>query len=147
MHIATSWHSLNMKRILFCLLAISLSISNSYGQNQEDEELIKKWTWNETLSTPEKSSINNMTFPQELLLKTWTTNLGESPIFTFNKDSLIIYNEKNYIYSVNFDSLRIFTSYDHPGDGIERGIISKLTKDSLIIVWTSDDIDRYIPVK
>lgn len=112
------------------------------------EELIKKWNWSETISIPEKSKITNSKFASEFLFKSWTWNDGENkkPAFTIDKTSFNS-NELKYIYTLNYDSLRIFTSYEHPGDGIERGIIAKLTEDSLIIKWSTDEIDKYVPFK
>ncbi len=121
------------------------------AENREMEELIKKWTWNEKITRPLKSSISNAIFSYELLLTTWTwSGYNENqPVLTFKKDSLKIYGEEKYIYTINYDSLRIFTSYDHPGDGFTRGTITKLTKDSLIIKWSTDenDISKYVSIK
>ncbi len=118
-------------------------------EDKEMESLIKKWTWNDKKTSPLKSSISNAKFSYDLLLKTWTWSDDNEnlPVLSFKKDSLNIHGEKKYIYSVNHDSLRIFTSYDHPGDGFTRGIITKLTKDSLVIKWSTDDMNKYVPVK
>lgn len=116
--------------------------------NKKEEELIKKWTWNDKLSKPLKSSISNSEISSNLLFKTWTwaDNTEKQPVLTFKKDSLNIHAEKKYIYTINFDSLRIFTSYDHSGDGFTRGIITKLTKDSLVIKWSTEDVNKYVPI-
>ena len=113
------------------------------------ENLIAKWTWNDKISQPNKSSISNPKFKVNLLLKSWTwiNNKSNEPLLTFRVDSLNIHNEKKYLYMVNYDSLRIFTSYDHPGDGITRGIITKLNEDSLVIKWSDDGIDKYVSIK
>src|SRR5688572_20936810 len=41
-------------------------------ESKEMEELLKKWTWNEKMSRPSKSSISNAKYPSDLLLVTWT---------------------------------------------------------------------------
>lgn len=124
--------------------------SNEAKNNEEEIEALKrKWTWNEKIAAPLKSSVSNTKFQPDLLFKKWTlSDVGENkPVLTFKKDSINIEGERKYIYTVNYDSLRIFTAYNHPGDGFTRGIITKLTKDSLIIKWSTDDINKYVPVK
>jgi hypothetical protein len=129
---------------------IKTNEANKKIDDKEMEELIKKWTWNDKITRPLKSSISNAKYSSALLFKTWTwSDENENKaVLTFGKDSLNIHGEKKYIYTVNYDSLRIFTSYDHPGDGFTRGIITKLTKDSLIIKWSTDDndINKYVPI-
>ncbi len=128
----------------------SAEISDSLKTNESKEmdELIKKWNWNETISTPEKSKITNFKFSSELLFKSWTWSEGKNkkPAFTIDKISFNP-DELKYIYTINHDSLRIFTSYEQPGDGFERGIITKLTEDSLIIKWSTGETDKYMPFK
>ena len=123
--------------------------SNSINEEEEKGELTNKWTWNDNIVNPMQSSITNAKFSKELLFKTWTRSDDNEnqPALTFKKDSVDIPGEKKYIYTINHDSLRIFTSYDHSGDGFTGGIITMLTKDSLIIRWSSDDINKYIPIK
>ncbi len=125
------------------------SISISGTENKEIEDLIKKWTWNDKITKPSKSTISNSKISTDLLYTTWTWGEGNEndSVFTFQRDFLHIHDENKYIYTINYDSLRIFTSYGEPGDGFTRGIITKLTKDSLIIKWSTDDINKYVPVR
>ncbi len=115
-----------------------------------DSDLIRKWTWNDPpMNVPEKSSISNENFSKDLLFRTWTwsdRHLNEA-VLTFTIDSLEIHNEAKYVYSINFDSLRVFTSYDKPGDSYSRGMIKKLTEDTLVIKWSTDDVNGYVPLK
>lgn len=118
-------------------------------ENMGKDSLIKKWTWGDKMTKPLKSSISNAKFSSDFIFKTWiwSDDNENLPVLTFKKDSLSIHREKKYAYTINYDSLRIFTSYERPGDGFTRGIITKLTKDSLIIKWSTDDINKYVPLK
>ena len=120
--------------------------SNAESPDTSIVELIKKWTWNDRPDKPSKSSITNATFPINRLLRTWTMSDGRRSIeaMTFENDSVSIHGEKKYIYTISHDSLRIFTSYERPGDGYSRGIIAKLTKDTLTIEWSTDDMNIYV---
>lgn len=125
--------------------------TNTLGDNSNEFEmdsLLRQWTWGDKIKRPLKSSITNFKYPSTLILNTWTfgDHYENLPVFTFQKDSINFHGEGKYIYSINFDSFRIFTNYDHPGDGITRGIITKLTKDSLKIKWSTDDIDSYVSI-
>jgi len=108
-----------------------------------DIELIKKWTWKEKITCPKISSISNSTFPSRLLLKEWYIPKDDLPILKITKDSFNVYHQK-FVYTVNFDSIRIFTKADHPGDGVDRGIITLINEDSLIIEWSTDDKNIYL---
>ena len=110
-----------------------------------DGELMAKWTWGEgsEIVTPERSSINNFPFSSEIFLNKWKYSEDEKPILEFTSDSMDVFYTK-YIYTINQDSIRIFTKADHPGGGIDRGIITKLTKDSLLIEWSTDDRSVYV---
>ena len=108
-----------------------------------DEELIAKWTWNESITTPSKSNIQNCLFESRHLLQQWCFPNENKPIFEFTKD---YFNEihNKYIYTLQSDSLRIFTLSDQLKNGVDRGIISKLTSDSLIIEWSTGDSNKYV---
>ena len=115
------------------------------SENLSDEELMIKWTWGDNLnvSKPISSYINNPTFNPELLIGKWMYPEDDKPILEFRKDSLNVFFER-HIYTINSDSLRIYTNADHPGGGIDRGILKKLTKDSLLIEWSTDDMNLYL---
>lgn len=115
-----------------------------------DSDLIRKWTWNDPpMNVPERSSISNENFSKDLLFRTWTWSDGDvyEAAMTFASDSIDIHNEAKYVYSINFDSLRVFTSYERPGDSYSRGIITKLTEDTLVIKWSTDDVNAYVPLE
>jgi hypothetical protein len=124
--------------------AHSVQVAGDEGVN----ELVKKWTWGDTIHRAVKSSISRANFPHELLLRSWaqSEDINGGVAFTVGMDSLDIPGEGRYIYTVAHDSLRVFTSYDHPGDGFTRGIITRLTKDSLVIEWSTGDSNGYVPV-
>ncbi len=109
-----------------------------------DEELIEKWTWKEgvEIDFPEKSSIQHFTYPESLLLKKWKYPGDEDPILEFTPDSLNVFWD-TYLYTLSHDSLWIYTKADHTG-GVDRGIISMVTEDSLVIEWSTDDRNTYV---
>ena len=107
-----------------------------------DEELLEMWTWGEHIEQPNKSSIKNFVYSKELLYQQWKFPEGNEPRIEFTAEFFDIKSEK-CVYTINYDSLRIFTSADHPGGGIDRGIITYLTEDSLVIHWSTQDTNVY----
>jgi hypothetical protein len=108
-----------------------------------DEELIRKWTWNEEIKKPCKSSISHTTFEPNLLLKEWSLQGDIKPTLQITEEYFVVI-DLQFVYTVNYDSIRIFTDADHPGGGIERGIIKLINEDTLIIQWSTDDQNTYI---
>jgi hypothetical protein len=106
----------------------------------------KMMNWNETITAPKRSSIHHFKFKRDFLFQYWASSQDESPLFSFNFEYFSVPNEGNYVYTVHGDSLRIFTAYERPGDGHERGIIQNLTKDSLIILFSEGDLVKYVSV-
>ena len=117
---------------------------NQYNEDTlTDEELLKKWTWGDKISKPTKSSIANTNFNNNLLLKEWSIPGDEKPILQITQKYFDVYDQQ-FIYTVNYDSIRIFTNADHPGGGVDRGIITLINEDSLTIEWSTDDKNTYI---
>ncbi len=114
--------------------------------NNEIKELIKIWNWNESIAVPERSSITNPKFITKYLFNSWSSSPDESPLFSFSPEYFTVQNEGNYMYTIHNDSLRIFTAYDWPGDGHQRGIIKKLTRDSLHIAFTEGGLSKFVAV-
>jgi hypothetical protein len=106
----------------------------------------KMMNWNETITAPKRSSIHYFKFKQDYLFNSWASSSDESPLFSFSLEYFSIHNEGNYVYTIHGDSLRIFTSYDWPGDGYQRGIIQKLTRDSLVIRFSEGGLVKYVSV-
>ncbi len=151
-----------MRILLITILGITLLGCNSHRENSSaDSSLNKKneadikeydsgndkWNWNETVLPPKKSEIKGFKYNTESLFKSWAWNDGNKsePAFTIDETTFKT-DSSEFKYSINTDSIRIFTNYEY-GDGIDRGIITKLTKDSLVIIWSTGDIDRYVPTK
>jgi hypothetical protein len=107
---------------------------------------MKMMNWNENISIPSKSSIHHFKFKRDFLFQYWASSHDEPPVFSFNFEYFSVPNEGNYLYTVHGDSLRIFTAYERPGDGHERGIIQNLTKDSLIILFSEGVLVKYVSV-
>lgn len=110
-----------------------------------DDELLIKWTWGEkNVIQPKKSKINHFKFDEQSLFKKWNhIDGGREFAFAFDASLFSVINE-SYLYTISEDSLRVFTQMSHL-DGIDRGIINKLTEDSLIITWSTGDINSYTP--
>ena len=110
-----------------------------------DQKLMDEWTWGEGPNAipAKKSSIQNFPYSSNLLLHKWKFGDDQKPILEFTDDSMNVYIAK-YIYTIKFDSLRVYTQAEHPNGGINRGIITKLTKDTLVVEWSTNDRDIYI---
>jgi hypothetical protein len=151
-----------MRILLIVILGITLHGCNSHNENsktvssskkenvtpiKEQELGDNKWNWNERLAPPEKSEIKEFKYTFELLFKSWTWSYGDKskPAFTIDK-SVFKADSSRFKYTITNDSIRIFTNAEY-GDGIDRGIITKLTEDSLVINWSTGDINRYVPIK
>lgn len=151
-----------MKFLLITILSITLLGCNSHRENSKTDTSLKKqnetsnkerdlqdnkWNWNEKLTPPEKSEINEFKYTAKLLFKSWTWSDGDKskPAFTIDETAFKT-DSSEFKYTINNDSIRIFTNYEY-GDGVDRGIIAKLTVDSLIINWSTGDINRYVPIK
>jgi len=106
----------------------------------------KMMNWNETINAPKRSSIHHFKFKLDYLFNSWASSRDESPLFSLNFEYFSVPNEGNYVYTIHGDSLRIFTSYDWPGDGYQRGIIQKLTRDSLVIRFSEGGLVKYVSV-
>jgi hypothetical protein len=128
------------------LTAIELS---AYKRMIEEEsiEVLMQERWNETLVRPEVSRIENFKYSTNDLFQTWTWSSGGlvDSAFSINKNAFRP-NEEEYKYTIHNDSIRIFTQYEY-GDGIERGIITKLTQDSLVINFSDGGTAKYIHFK
>jgi hypothetical protein len=121
-------------------------INQNNEETLSDEELLKKWTWGDKISKPTKSSITNTNFNNNLLLKEWSYPGDEKPILQISQKYFDVYYQQ-FIYTVNYDTIRIFTNADHPGGGVNRGIITFINDDSLTIEWSTDDKNTYISNK
>ena len=109
----------------------------------EIDSLIKIWTWNENILHPEISRIKNFIFSKEFLFQDWGIYSGTNFKFMLSIDEKLIKPQNlELIYTINYDSLRIFSQADYL-DGIDRGIITHLTKDSLVIEWSTNDRGVY----
>jgi hypothetical protein len=110
-----------------------------------DEERFDQWAWGEDneVTRPTKSSISDFSYPKELLLRKWGRSGDNMKVMAFTPSHLDVFDEK-YIYKISHDSLWVFTGADHPNGGVDGGIVTKLTQDSLIVAWSTGDIDTYV---
>lgn len=112
---------------------------------------IKKWTWAEELEDPDSSSIENFPFDDKHLFQTWTSSNFEptDSILTFHKDFVTIHTDnRKYRYTIDYDSLRIFTSYEIVGAKRTKGIIQELNEDTMLIFWSDfTDVHVWTPTR
>jgi len=114
------------------------------GMEVEENSIIMQERWNETLVRPDVSSIVDFKYLTEDLFQTWTFAIGglADSSFSIDKDAFRP-SGQTFMYTINQDSIRIFNDSDQ-GDGVDRGVINKLSKDSLIIDFSDGGIDKYI---
>lgn len=106
--------------------------------DSELDSLTRDWTWDEQIEEPTKSLISNFSFDKKYLFQAWGNKEDKTSIL-FEFDAIAFCsNELNYKYTLHHDSLRIFTKQDIL-DGVERGIVKFLNKDSLIIQWSNTE--------
>lgn len=110
----------------------------------EMDSLIKLWTWNEIIAHPKSSSINNFLFSTSELFQDWGDYYSDEFNFRFSIDEAYLRLENlELVYTINFDSLRIFSQAENLTNGIDRGIITHLDKDSMVIVWSDNEKGVY----
>ena len=112
--------------------------------NNDDTDLkdyLEKSTWGETIKPPRESTFRNFPYSQNMLFQSWflEEDLRNEAIFIFSKDSVKISGETSYLYTINHDSLRIFTKYEQLGDGYIRGIITNLDSNNLEILFSDGE--------
>jgi len=127
------------------LIPIGDTLSSQSKQITTLQEYLDEFEWGEDGKDPRptKSFIRNFPFDKSLLLQKWKFPEYDQAIFEFNVDS---FNEYDlcHIYSVNHDSIRIYTRAERSGGGVFRGIIRHLTKDSLVIEWSANSKNVYL---
>ena len=145
--------------IIFSFLFIVSCGNESATEKSTDSEteidsleyLIEKWTWGEELEDPDSSSISNFPFSTDHLFKTWTSSSFDTTdsILTFDKDFVTIHTENTkYKYTINYDSLRIFTSYEIVGAERTKGIIQELKEDKMLIFWSDfTEVQEWTPTR
>lgn len=94
---------------------------------------------------PERSELINPNYPPGLLSGSWYHRSTDArPAFTIDSEFFSI-DYGDTIVKVPFilrgDSIEIFERHD--GE-TSTGIITKLTKASLVIKWTTGDVNRYV---
>lgn len=103
---------------------------------------------------PDKSEIKNFKFLKKLLFNSWAhSSIDENPAFRIDGDGFHVgtkdggYTEE---YLIKHDTIEIFEYHGGP-NGMEtsKGVITKLTNDSLIISFFTggDNIERYVKYK
>lgn len=119
--------------------------SNNY-EIENIDSLQTLWMWNEKSSKAiQHSEIKSFKYSKKDLFKKWgwlnTKNKKVEYIFSFDEKEYS-WNGNSYFYKIKYDSVWIYTNSDIL-DGVDRGIISKLTQDSLAILWSTGDCDLY----
>ncbi len=94
---------------------------------------------------PERSELIDPNYPPGLLSGSWYHRSTDTrPAFTMDSEFFSI-DHGDTIVKVPFilrgDSIKIFERHD---GATSSGIITKLTKDSLVIQWTTGDENRYV---
>lgn len=106
--------------------------------SQKNSNRLDKWM-------PNHSEITNPKYSLELLFKSWAHNLeDDKPAFEIDNKAFRIFNGGTFPFILHNDTIEIF-EYHH--DETSKGVITKLTADSLIIRWTTGDENKYVPYK
>lgn len=150
--------------ILTLLTACSNGTTSDYqNDNQKDtilntateskillnsKEIIQDEIERQDKRVPDSSKIIDPTYPMDYLFKSWAhETTDEKPAFTVDKKFFRInYRETtvNVPFIIQKDSIEIFEYHDGQ---TSRGVIEKLTVDSLIIRWTTGDRNEYVSYK
>lgn len=104
---------------------------------------------------PEKSEVINSKYSIELLFQSWAHDLSDSEYaFRIDESGFHQGSSRSEYYTVpyviKFDSLEVFEYMGGPNGSVtSRGVITKLTKDSLVISYFTggNSIGRYVKFK
>jgi hypothetical protein len=119
--------------------------------NRENiDSLESLWKWHEKSSLrPKLSTIKNFQYDEKKLFNKWgrlnTSNNKIEYLFSIDEKKHN-WGGRSYYYTIRYDSIWIYTDSDIL-DGIDRGIINKLTTDSLVISWSTGDCDTYFTIR
>ena len=114
------------------------------------DSISKEWAWSEgSKEIVQNSTIENFKFTEKCLFKEWgkLNDYTKKIEYFFRIDEKIFnWGDYKFYYEIKYDSIWIYSDSDIL-DGIDRGIIKKLTEDSLIIHWSTGDKDSYLVVR
>ena len=122
------------------------ALFGSYFHLDRAQEYQKKYyTLNNNIDsiTPWEIEVNNFKFSITDLYGFWNHSDDPEeaePVFEIDKDGFHLLQGPTKQYIINYDSIKI--SESHHGK-YSVGQITKLTEDSLIIEWNTNDINRY----
>lgn len=110
----------------------------SHFNTRDSAQTQEKWM-------PERSELIDPELPPELLFTSWHHRSTDArPAFTMDSMFFSVDHGDTIItapFILRGDSIEIFEYHDGESSA---GIITKLTKDSLVIKWTTGDVNRYV---
>jgi|GEM_PF-4869446 len=129
---------------LICLFISCINKKPDPTSNNISQDTSSNNITNQTKPThPIKSEINDFKYSKELLFKKWMHDLNDNNYaFEFTDKSFLINYDRviSVPYIINHDSIEIFEYHDSE---TSKGKIIKLTSDSLVIKWITEDVNRY----